>query len=205
MAASLKDVTQLERVGGHDALDFANTVSWRHQPREIDYLRQYHSLMAWSRQTGFLSAREAKSLRHLAGRFPRKAAAALARARALREAIFSIGRAITRNAAPPPDAVATLHAARIQALHHATFVPARRARWAPRWGAERDFDRPWWPVATAFASLLENPGLHPLGICPECSWLFLDSSRNRSRRWCSSGDCGNRARGRRFRARHSSR
>jgi len=34
--------------------------------------------------------------------------------------------------------------------------------------------------------------------------LVLDSSRNRSRRWCSSGDCGNRARGRRFRARHGS-
>jgi len=30
-----------------------------------------------------------------------------------------------------------------------------------------------------------------------CGWLFLDETRNRSRRWCSMKDCGNRAKARR--------
>jgi predicted RNA-binding Zn ribbon-like protein len=30
-----------------------------------------------------------------------------------------------------------------------------------------------------------------------CGWLFLDTTRNHSRRWCSSRDCGNRDRARR--------
>jgi len=30
-----------------------------------------------------------------------------------------------------------------------------------------------------------------------CNWLFLDESRNRSRRWCSMESCGNRAKARR--------
>lgn len=34
-----------------------------------------------------------------------------------------------------------------------------------------------------------------------CGWLFLDTSKNHSRRWCDSGDCVNRARRRRFQER----
>jgi len=30
-----------------------------------------------------------------------------------------------------------------------------------------------------------------------CGWLFVDRSRNNSRRWCDSTDCGNRNRVRR--------
>jgi predicted RNA-binding Zn ribbon-like protein len=31
-----------------------------------------------------------------------------------------------------------------------------------------------------------------LKICPNCQWLFLDRSRNRSRTWCDMTVCGNR-------------
>jgi predicted RNA-binding Zn ribbon-like protein len=43
-----------------------------------------------------------------------------------------------------------------------------------------------------------------LKACPEsrCRWAFYDSSKNRSRRWCTMTECGNRAKGRRYRARH---
>jgi predicted RNA-binding Zn ribbon-like protein len=36
-----------------------------------------------------------------------------------------------------------------------------------------------------------------------CAWLFLDRTRNHSRRWCDMGDCGNRAKARRFRERRA--
>jgi len=203
---SAKHVTELERVGAHPALDFANTVSWRGQGREVEYLRSYGALLAWSRAAGLVSRGEAGRLGREAVRRPRRAAAALRRARTLRETIFRIASAVARGAVPPARAAARAHAARIEALAHAHLAPAGRGAWAPTWhAAPRDLDRPWWPVAVAFASLLERPGAYPLGICPDCSWLFLDQSRNRSRRWCSSGDCGNRARGRRFRARSAAR
>ncbi|MGW5559426.1 CGNR zinc finger domain-containing protein [Micromonospora sp. NPDC003944] len=35
-----------------------------------------------------------------------------------------------------------------------------------------------------------------------CGWLFLDSTRNHSRRWCDPLDCGNRARVRAYVQRH---
>ncbi|WP_246485921.1 CGNR zinc finger domain-containing protein [Kribbella qitaiheensis] len=49
------------------------------------------------------------------------------------------------------------------------------------------------------ARLLEREDLTRLRECQDddCGWLFLDQSKNKSRRWCSSGDCGNRARAKR--------
>jgi predicted RNA-binding Zn ribbon-like protein len=41
------------------------------------------------------------------------------------------------------------------------------------------------------------------GVCAGegCGWMFLDESRNASRRWCDSRDCGNRERVRKYLAR----
>ncbi len=53
------------------------------------------------------------------------------------------------------------------------------------------------------ADLLTTAELALVGECAGegCSWLFLDTSRNRSRLWCSMEDCGNRAKARRHYAR----
>lgn len=43
-----------------------------------------------------------------------------------------------------------------------------------------------------------------LKVCVEdtCQWAFIDSSKNRSRSWCSMKVCGNRTKTRAYRARH---
>ncbi|MBZ7921051.1 CGNR zinc finger domain-containing protein [Ensifer adhaerens] len=57
------------------------------------------------------------------------------------------------------------------------------------------------PLDTATAqsalSLAANPEPDRLKICPNCGWLFLDRSRNRSRTWCDMAVCGNRNKARR--------
>ena len=58
-----------------------------------------------------------------------------------------------------------------------------------------------WPVAWSAARLLDSPDLARLKGCDGCGRLFLDSSRNRSRRWCDKGECGNRANVARYRSR----
>lgn len=54
-------------------------------------------------------------------------------------------------------------------------------------------------VATAHSalSLIANPEPDRLKICPNCEWLFLDRSRNRSRTWCDMAVCGNRTKAKR--------
>ncbi len=79
----------------------------------------------------------------------------------------------------------------------------RRGRLAPgdpyAWAWERP--DPLWPVAVAAVDLLRDPErLARVKRCAQCSWLFLDRSRNGSRRWCSMGECGAQVKMRRYRA-----
>ena len=69
-------------------------------------------------------------------------------------------------------------------------------------GGDRLAD-PLWPVLWDAAALLTSANLQRLGRCDDehCGWVFLDHSRNRSRRWCAMEDCGNRAKARRHYAR----
>jgi len=69
------------------------------------------------------------------------------------------------------------------------------------WPAPSDLRAPLWPVVKSAVDLLVS-GEARLRACASdtCGWLFIDESKNRSRRWCSMRDCGNRAKVRRFRA-----
>lgn len=52
-------------------------------------------------------------------------------------------------------------------------------------------------LAVSALSLLSPANLRRLKVCPNCTWLFLDKSRNLSRLWCDMAVCGNRAKARR--------
>jgi predicted RNA-binding Zn ribbon-like protein len=80
----------------------------------------------------------------------------------------------------------------------------RRAEGGFRWGWDEESDsltKVLWPVAKAAADLLTSEGhaLKRLHQCAasDCGWLFIDMSRNHSRRWCDMSNCGNVAKARR--------
>ena len=51
-------------------------------------------------------------------------------------------------------------------------------------------------TARSALKLVCHPQPERLKICPNCDWLFLDKSKNRSRNWCDMAVCGNRAKAR---------
>lgn len=53
-------------------------------------------------------------------------------------------------------------------------------------------------LATARSALrlIASDDTERLKICPNCEWLFIDRSKNRSRTWCDMAVCGNRAKAR---------
>ena len=61
-----------------------------------------------------------------------------------------------------------------------------------RWDETDDPDRAWWPVAYAGLELLLHGPLDRIKGCGGCRYLFIDETKNRSRRWCSMDDCGTR-------------
>jgi predicted RNA-binding Zn ribbon-like protein len=188
-------------LGGALCLDFANTVSWRGAEEPKEWLTSYDDLVDWASHAGVVSDGTARRLRRAARSKPADAAAALERARELREATY---RAFSRQAGGDPPAGADLDRIRGRyedAVRHARFrARADTDHWSWAEDGEAELDLVTRAVARSAVELAMSPALARLREClgQDCGWLFVDQSRNRSRRWCSSADCGNRARVRRF-------
>ncbi len=194
-------MTRFDLTGGHPALDFANTLSGRRSPPSRDDLPTYASLLEWSLAAGTLDAPRAVELAAAAAADPAAAAAAHAEAIALREGIFAVFAAVAAGGAPPAAAMAALNRGLARALPHLRLEPAGDG-FAWSWEGS-DLERPAWPLARAAAELLAGADRDRVRECDAdtCAWLFLDRSRNRSRRWCDMQVCGNRAKVRRHRRR----
>jgi predicted RNA-binding Zn ribbon-like protein len=189
-----------ELTGGALCLDFANTVDSRptDEPREL--LAGYDDLVEWSVQADAITPQTARRLRAKAARHPRRARAALARARTLREAIFAVFAAAVRGDAAPTAATETVNEHLSEAFAN-LGVARGTSGYEWRWEAEDALERVLWPVVRSAAELLTSDRLDRVRLCAadDCDWLFLDQSRNRSRRWCDMTVCGNRNKVRRFR------
>ena len=75
-------------LAGALCLDFANTVSWRRRGEPTERLTSYEDLLDWAHHAEVVSDDAAGRLRRAARGRPAEAAAALERARALREAVY---------------------------------------------------------------------------------------------------------------------
>jgi predicted RNA-binding Zn ribbon-like protein len=206
--------------GGHLCLDFCNTVNGRHEIEVASHklpthhlvtpgtemlynseelIESYTDLVEFGRQMGIVSDDEARILQAEALRRPTEAAFTLAQARALREALYRIFSAYHDGQTPWGEDVERLNLALAEAMWHARLVAGeQRFRWD--WVADPlALDRLLWPIARSAADLLTSAELSRVRECEgeTCGWLFMDTSKNRSRRWCSMEDCGNRAKAKR--------
>jgi predicted RNA-binding Zn ribbon-like protein len=181
-------------------LDFANTLAWRGSDRRHDWLNSYANLVAWGKLVGILSEEAVHRLRREAKRHSAQVDVVLERAVELREAIYRICSAVAAGASPSAADVDALNVALAEALTHLRVLPAADV-FAWDWSGDAGaLDQMLWPVAWSAAELLTSEELDRVGEChgDGCGWLFMDMSRNHSRRWCDMGDCGNRAKARRF-------
>jgi predicted RNA-binding Zn ribbon-like protein len=187
-----------ELSGGALCLDFANTWGDRGRP-ETEKLGAYPDLLAFALQAELLTNGEAVRLAGRAEQEPLAAAAALALGRGAREDLYRIFSALA--AARPPSAadLEQLNAALPQALSRLRLEP-RGSEFVWTWAAaEESLAAPLWPILRSAAELLTAEERQRVRECAGsgCTWLFLDRSRNRARRWCSMETCGNRAKAKR--------
>ena len=185
-----------EMVGGRLCLDFANTVHCYRAVEIRDEIKSYADLVSWSRQAGVITEREARRLLRRAAEHPVKAKAALERGRALRKAIFNLFAGIAKERAPDRDDLKILNTALAEAMVRARVVAtAEGFAWGWAEDDEDALEQMLWPIARSAADLLTSDELTRTRECggDVCTWLFMDTSKNRSRRWCDMKGCGNRA------------
>jgi predicted RNA-binding Zn ribbon-like protein len=185
-------------VGGRLCLSFVNTLWWRRSADPIEQLHAYPDVVRAVARAGWLP--DATALQDLAERHPAKAARALRSAIELRETLAGLWTALA--AGEPPQPVQT---GPIEATARAGLGALQLAAPPPQPGGQTPFtlgwgrptlDLPAQQVAVSAVLLLTSPDIRRLKQCqgPTCGWVFLDDSRNQSRRWCDSRECGNRER-----------
>lgn len=190
---------------GHPALDFVNTLDWRFHPGADgpqELLTSSDALLQFLEQSKLLTAAHTHQLRRATR--GDAAAQALQACIELRETVAEILYAGIDGAAPPADALDALSrrfkaALEPQQLHwndgHLDWC------WPQM---EPRAELPLWILSLSAASLMISADMRRVRACenPECRWLFLDASKNHTRRWCDMRVCGNRMKARRFKAQH---
>lgn len=175
------------RIAGSLALDLANTISWRGTDRETDHLATVDEVLAWAAEAELIGDDFAVS--------PSEQETLLEQILALRRAVDETGSAIAHGREPPKAAMDVIRDIAAAALRNASLsgVPStlhfsgiHRVSGAVAWSA---------------LDLLRGDDLSRLKQCPpdDCRWLFIDRTKNGSRRWCDMGTCGNRAKKRTLR------
>jgi predicted RNA-binding Zn ribbon-like protein len=186
-----------ELVAGHPALDLVNTLDWRFRdtgPEEL--LPTYGDLVRFAEQCGLVSSAQARRLIRNTG------AHVVAEAQRMREAAARIFYAVIAGVAPPTEAIEDLERRYRAAETH------RHLGWDEShlvWEFSDDGlapEFPLWILALKIGELLTSEDTNMIRACgnSECLWLFLDASKNHTRRWCDMKICGNRMKARRFKA-----
>ena len=177
-------------VGGNVALDLLNTQNGPAGAEpEDDVLTDYRDVLAWASHVGLLTAAEERRLRRQARDRPADAEAAFRRVLETRVYLHDIFDAIARGKPPARADLERLQRDEAEALSHGRLVPEDgQYRWS--WADDQDLGRPLWPIIHAALTLVTDGPIDRVKGCASCRFLFVDESKNRSRRWCSMDDCG---------------
>ena len=185
--------------GGALCLDFANTIHNSHAADNEDELRGISDLLHWAMEAGLLSPAERKRLAADYDRNPRAAAAALAAGIAARDLLLAIFSGVAGGRRVAPSRLTALNVAlarspaRLRVHRHA-------GRITTAWQSAANGPQPvLFAILISAARLLASDRAVRIRECAsaDCTWLFVDETRNHSRRWCDMATCGNRMKARR--------
>jgi predicted RNA-binding Zn ribbon-like protein len=186
-------------VGGHPALDFINTVHDWNVSEPHDYLTDFANAIRFGKANGLLTRADDLRLRQ------RTARAELTRLRELRGLLKRIFQMRLSGQAPSNVDLGKLSADLAEAARATRLMVATRTRRFSQVAVIREITEEnagnallRFRIVEAAATLLVSDAMLRVKSCPTCGWLFLDVSKNRSRRWCSMDTCGSVAKSRRY-------
>jgi predicted RNA-binding Zn ribbon-like protein len=181
---------------GHLALDFVNT-------RFPDgFLQSTADLIRWCQEVGAVDAAQEHRLLAESESYPEESQAFFTHLTAFREASHGVVVALLHQIPPASSDLDVVQSALQQARMLERLIPMEQ-QLAWEWGsAERGLTELYWRFCRAVELVLTSALMQRVKECPPdqggCGWVFLDKSKNGSRRWCADGACGSRMRMRRW-------
>jgi predicted RNA-binding Zn ribbon-like protein len=196
MTDTIRTLEDLEIVGGAPCLDFTNTINSRLYP-EHDYLLQYSDLVDWVRKVGLLSPTQTSQLQRQAKQNPQEAEKTLAAAHTLRDLFYRLFSNAAKGSEPDKKDMATFITSYGEAISHALLI-RHEDHYTTTWKLDESLTAVLSPIIYSAGELLLSEKLSQVKECPGCGWLFLDTSKNQSRRWCNMNTCGAKDKMRRY-------
>jgi predicted RNA-binding Zn ribbon-like protein len=181
-------------IGGSLCLDFCNTQGGRTKARDLERLTSYQAAVSWASAAHGSSASEAQTLRQMAQAAPELARRSLEELQVFRESLHCLISALVAGEAPEPADLERLRAAICAAISAAALL---RHETGVSWVVAVDatgLKTLAARIALSAQQLLSSDEVVHVRECERCSWLFVDRSKNKLRRWCNTQTCGNRAR-----------
>jgi predicted RNA-binding Zn ribbon-like protein len=189
-----------DQIGGRLCLDFLNSVDPRHATKRREYFGSYADLLAWAGSVGVLPAEDLVRLRGQALADPSAARAAHRYALAFRAALYQVVAAALEGRQVFPEDLALVNRVLRRATGRHQLLPGAGGGVRDGWVLTGELEELLWPVVVDAWDVLTGPVLERVHECPGdgglCGWLFVDTSRSGTRRWCDMRTCGNRAKGR---------
>ncbi len=184
---------------GHPALELVNTLDMRFSAQSVELLPTYGDLLHFTVQLQLLPSEQGRKLARTVSEA--QAQRVLASTLELREALAKVLYAWADGGRTQPAQLEILERHfQAAALQRKLCADGLRLEWA--WTSLAP-ELPLWKLAQAASDLLVSDDTEHIKDCgdPTCRWLFLDLSKNHTRRWCDMKTCGNRMKARRYHAR----
>lgn len=178
------------QIAGNVALDFCNTAGEHLSASPDEMLGDSETFLRWCAQAGLIGLEVYRQL----SRTPFSMEPILE----LREAIYRVALALARNEAMAQKDLQVMQTRANGPRPRIVRQADGLLGWSP------DLLRGWEQMCSLLAeealSLFCSPRALRIGVCDGglCGWVFLDDSRGKRRRWCDMGDCGSRAKAKRF-------
>jgi predicted RNA-binding Zn ribbon-like protein len=189
-------------IAGEPSVDFVNTLDNRPVPgRRTELLTSYQAFVDWAAQAGLIDSRQRNRLLRASEIHCKEAAVVLAQAIQLRECLYRIFGSMVAGRHPAAADLAAINQHVGIATAHLRLKSAGssfRLEWEEQ--ENPTLDSVLWRVLRSASNFLISGDLRLLRECKvkACRWMFVDRSKNHSRRWCDMKVCGNRVKARKF-------
>jgi predicted RNA-binding Zn ribbon-like protein len=183
-------IDQLRLDGGVLCLDFVNTIPDRKDGSNRDYLGSYNDLVYWARKSKAINGPTFTALEKAGATRERSAKDYFNQALQLRDLIYRLFYPLSQQTKIKTADLDAFNKTMSRYAANLIIVPSEGG-FSQKWEYETaHFQLITAPIIKSAQDLLLSDKLARIKECPSCGWLFLDTTKNGRRRWCSMEDCG---------------
>jgi len=200
MVATKKNAGNLFLEGGKLCLDFTNTFTGRNSKKQKEWLNDFFDLILWGRHVGIVEEKTAQKLSIKSTQQPYKAKKIYKKSIKLRETLYRIFSSIATKGKAPNHDLSIFNHYLADSMGKSCLKSLQDGFTWSFYSEINSMDFILNPIIKSAADFLVSSDLKWLKKCANdrCGWLFIDMSRNNSRRWCNMKVCGNRAKAHRY-------